>query len=113
MLKVINHRKIIMTRGDDIFLDFKVRSAIFPYGYYTLQDGDVCVLSIKKYKDDDKENRILVQVLLENDQFHIPAKATKDLQVGTYWYDVQLTLADGTINTVVPASPLILATEVS
>ena len=110
MLKIKDYRKVIMTRGDDVVISLKIRKPDFPYDFYEIQSEDTCVLSVRKLQGKTEDNPIVMQFVLDNEKFFIPAEITANLDYGTYWYDVQLTLSNGIVNTVIPSSPFIIVT---
>jgi len=112
MLKIIG-KNIQITRGDDGFIDLKIRSKIPPYTIYKLEEGDSCVLTIRKNIKVDEENPILIQIPLEDNKFYIKASDTQDFEFGKYIYDVQLTFENGMVNTIIEPSLFEVTPEVT
>lgn len=97
---------IELTRGDTLALHIDLMDDNGEP--YTLKDGDDLVLTIKK---STRTPDVILQkhgqdVVIEPDD-------TEPLKYGTYKYDVQLTLADGRVTTVIKPSDFILGEEVT
>lgn len=80
--------------------------------------GDTLIFQIDLTKDDgtkytpgDKEP-IISKTAAKGVIKILPAE-TEGLDYGTYVYDIQLTTADGTVDTVVPPHPFVLEEEVT
>lgn len=103
MLQIKTNRDIWMTRGDDAYLDLEIKQQTFPYENYELQEGDYAILSVRRSKEESKEdsNPLLIQIPLIDGNFHISPENTESLDFGNYIYDVQLTLANGNVNTII------------
>ena len=103
MLDVRGNKDLWITRGDDAYLDLEIRQSTFPYDIYKFVNGDVAVLSVRKSRDEDIDdnNPILLQIPLKEGKFHIRPEDTEFMNFGNYSYDVQITFADGRINTVI------------
>lgn len=103
MLQIKNNRDLWITRGDDAYLDLEVKQQTFPYDNYELQEGDSAILTVRRSREQDIEgdNPILIQIPLVNGNFHISPKDTESLDFGNYTYDVQLTFANGYVNTII------------
>ena len=110
MLKIKNGREIYLTRGDDAYIDLKIQQPNFPFEEYKLSGKDECILSVKKKVNDEE---YVFQKKLENNSFHIEPKDTKNLEFGSYCYDVQLTLEVGDVLTVVETSLFYVCSEVT
>ena len=107
MFKIKNDKTIMLTRGDTAIINMSLTMNGSPY---TLQEGDECVLTIKKSVEDAES---LVKSQLVNGQFVIAHEDTMNLEYGTYKYDIQFTSADGFVNTIVTPKDFVLDTEVS
>ena len=102
----INGNDICLTRGDTAELNITVLSASGTE--YELQAGDKITFTVKKnvYTEDVLIEKEGAQIIIE------PAD-TKELAYGEYTYDVQVTLADGTVSTIIPPSAFKLTAEVT
>ena len=112
----INGTKIQLTRGDTLKVQISLTQGGEPY---TPQSGDSILFAVKsklnapqpEYVDTnplisksvDTESMILT--LVPND--------TKQLSFGQYRYDIQVTLADGTVDTVINNALLEIIPEVA
>ena len=116
MSVAINGTKISMTRGDTL----RVAVSMTRDGTaYTPENGDVVRFAVKnkrmtagskEYYDTDPiilktiPNGTMILELLPAD--------TKEFDFGEYVYDIQITFADGTVDTFITTSPFILTPEV-
>lgn len=102
--------EIRLTRGDTMDLKIKIRmhdtkelyiprptDKIF-FGMKKRIEDDVCVI----YKEIPRNTMIL----------HLDSADTKNLECGNYWYDIQLTRADGYVSTFITKSLFRLLEEV-
>jgi hypothetical protein len=102
----IENDVIKLTRGDT------AQFVITPYSSdgseYELKDGDVVTFTVKKNTYDK-------QVLIQKTGLEVEIKPeeTNDLTYGTYKYDVQMTFADGRIDTFIGPSDFVLTEEVT
>lgn len=95
----ISHNNISITRGDTASVALELERDNKPY---VLATDDSGVLTVKRAIDN--EDYVFQKPLVENEgvlQFIIEPDDTKNLEYGEYVYDVQITLADGGIYTVV------------
>ena len=106
----INGTTIKMTRGDTL------RTQITMYDAqdqeYVPQDGDSIRFAMKRAYSD--EEPLLVKIIPNETQFLVLDPAdTKDLEApGTFVYDIQITFADGDVDTFVSKAKLKLLEEV-
>lgn len=101
--------RITLTKGDSATLKLKLYDAqnkVVP-----LSEADRAVLTIKK--DIDSEAAVLQMVIVEGQQFDFTPADTAGLPCGKYCYDVQVTLSDENVYTVIPPSEFILAKGVT
>lgn len=86
---------ISMTRGDNVTLTF---SAIDDEGHlYEMQEGDTIKFTVRKKLELDK----LIEIVSDNWDIDILPEHTKSLEFGKYYYDVQLNMANGWIETII------------
>lgn len=112
MLKVVNN-KITMTRGDTATFHCKVVFSDANNTEYTMQSGDVLIFTLRNSAKTTTASDFIMQKTFTNNQITIDPTDTATLNYGNYVYDVQLTLADGTVNTIIPINILTLGEEVS
>lgn len=104
-----SRNRITLTQGDSAELELKLHDK--DGGDVTLDAADTAVLSLKKTIDDAEP---VLQVKLDTEsQFCFKPADTLALSCGVYWYDVEVTLSDGSVYTVIPPSQFILAQGVS
>ena len=108
MFNIINDNIIRITRGDTGYFSVK----LFKDGKdYTLGDKDTLVFSVKRRTTDSET--LIRKELLASTLIRINPVDTKDLQYGTYYYDVQVTFENGDVNTVVQPTRFIILEEVT
>ena len=99
---------INMIRGDTIRLDIEITTA--DGNPYILKDGDKLLFTVKKNVFDKD---IIIQKKITSGTIVIDHQDTADLEYRSYVYDVQLTLANGDVCTVIPPSELFVGYEVT
>lgn len=109
MVKITGTR-IQMTRGDTLkaVIGMKTKSG----GNYTPAEGDAVRFAMKKkYSDEDE---VLITKVIPNDTLllHLEPQDTKELSYGRYVYDVQITYANGDVDTFIDRAVFELTEEV-
>ena len=101
--------KITLTRGDTFKTEIIIKN--HDSEEYQPQEGDVVRFAMKKkYKD---EKPLLVKILdNENLLLELTPEDTKSFNYGDYVYDIEITLSNGEVYTVVDRATLILTEEV-
>lgn len=107
MFKIANNKSIYLTRGDTAIINLSLKIG---YKTYEVAKNDKCVLTVKK---STKSPDALLTKELSNGQFIIKPEDTSTMDYGTYKYDVQLTTADGIVNTVVTPNDFVIEEEVT
>lgn len=107
----VSGNRIVMTRGDTIKIQVELKYKTTGEAY-TPQTGDSIRFAVKKYFSDptlliEKEVPIDTQLLT------IDPEDTKSLTFGTYCFDMQLTFANGDVDTFIPNGVLQITNEVS
>lgn len=99
---------ITMTRGDTLSVTVGIYQGD---AEYQVQDDDVVRFAMKKSYYDSEP---IILKTLDNDtlQLQLDPEDTKDLEYGQYVYDIEITMADGTVDTFIAEAKLILAKEV-
>lgn len=110
MLKISNN-DVSLTRGDTARLTVPTYVTINDEKQpYTVKEDDVLTLTVKKdYAD---EVPLIEKKITGSNMFHIKPEDTKELDFGTYKYDVQLTTADGDNYTVIDDKKFNITKEV-
>lgn len=108
MFKIKNN-KISMTRGDTLKCKINVTG---PDGQeYIPEEGDKILFAVKKAST-DKECLFTVDVPYDTCLLHIKPEDTKDLEFGTYKYDMSITLSNGDVHTFIEVTDLTLTEEI-
>lgn len=105
----VKKNTIYLTRGDT----FKAHLTITnPDGTeYTPVEGDTIRFALKE-NIEDEECLILREIPIDTMLLIIYPEDTKELEFGSYVYDIQLTKANGDVDTFITASKLKLTAEV-
>lgn len=110
MLYVESSGVIRLTRGDTARLTVSVQNDSSGEAY-TLEDGDTLTLTVKK---STKEATALIQKTLTGEtSFYLTPEDTNGLSYGSYKYDVQLTLANGEVYTIIEPTGFEILQEVT
>lgn len=115
----INGTTITLTRGDT----FKATIGMVNESDgspYIPQQGDSVRFAVKheeyigqRYTElKDAEPLILKEIPIDTLLLHLNPEDTKPLGFGSYLYDIELTMADGTVTTFIQDAKFILTTEV-
>ena len=105
----VNGNTIYLTRGDTFKAHLTINN---PDGsVYTPVEGDKIRFALKENVEDE-ECLILRDIPIDTMLLTIYPGDTKELDFGTYIYDVQITKANGDIDTFITASKLKLTVEV-
>lgn len=100
---------IKLTRGDTFVCDIKMTKQD---GYpYDPEEGDVIRFAMKSAVKDE-EPLILKEIPIDTMQLMLNPEDTKELPFGVYCYDVELTKANGMVDTFITKSVLVLEEEV-
>lgn len=111
MSYTVKKNAITLTRGDT----FKAKVTITDRegNPYDPQEGDTVRFAAKKnYTDPDTEVLILKDIPIETLILKLEPEDTKDLDFGNYVYDIQLTRANGDVDTFIAKASLMLTEEV-
>lgn len=74
---------------------------------HTLENGDIITFTVRK----DPLSDIVIQKQGEN--ITLLPEDTAELEFGQYCYDVQYTMANGTVDTIIPMKNFIILEEVT
>ena len=111
MITIDNAFRITMTRGDT----FQRTLVLTKNGEtYTPQEGDVIRFAMSKKFEGQNGYALLLEKTIPNDTllWTIDAEETKMLPYGTYNYDLQITYADGSVETFADKKTIKLTEEV-
>ena len=104
----IQGNKIHLTRGDTL----RVTVGITQDGEaYAPVEGDSVRFALKRDLDDPNP-LILRDIPIDTLQLILVPEDTKPLDFGKYWYDVELTKADGTVDTFIGPERFYITEEV-
>lgn len=100
---------ITLTRGDSFAADIGI---IQPDGEpYAPSEGDQIRFAMKRNVKDE-EVLILREIPIDTMRLVLTPEDTKDLEFGSYVYDIQLTKSTGEVDTFITKSTLTLTEEV-
>ena len=112
----ITDNKITMTRGDTLRAAVSMTRGGEPY---TPVNGDAVRFAMKNKRMTtggkeyyDTEPLILKPIPIDTMVLELEPEDTKEFGFGEYVYDIQITFADGTVDTFITTSPFILTPEV-
>jgi len=109
MLDIDTNNNITLTRGDSASISVALKN---PDGTdYTLQSGDSLLFTVKH--NCITENIVIQKDISEDGIINLIPTDTNTLLYGVYFYDVQLTRANGSVNTVIPPRDFIIDKEVT
>lgn len=105
----IRGNAIRLTKGDTLDAKIRIRQPKIDEPYIP-KSTDSIFFGLKKRIDDEF---CLVYKQIPNDTLilHLDSEDTADLDVGSYWYDIQLTTQSGDVHTFIPKSPFKLLGE--
>lgn len=108
-MKKVSNNKITLTRGDTCRIKLSLTDS--NGNEFVPGDGDVIRFAAKRYYSDAEP---VIFIVVPNDTLVLEIKPedTKNLDFGTYVYDMQITFADGTIDTFITKSMLRIEEEV-
>lgn len=105
----VNGSKIVMTRGDTVRLTVQILDS--EGNPYEPASEDKLRFAIKKrYKD--PEPIFVKNIPTDTMELVIEPEDTKTMEFGSYKYDIELTMSDGTVSTVIPRSDFVVQEEV-
>jgi hypothetical protein len=104
----ISDNEIRITRGDTARMELDIKNS--EGEAYEPQEGDVVKFTVKGAPTDLLP---LIQKDYTNGGFTIEPADTEKLNFGAYFYDVQITLANGDVCTIIPPTQFIVVEEVT
>lgn len=116
MSAIIDNNVIKLTRGDTLRAQLRIMQGELEY---RPQEGDVVRFALKHpelTKDGEEfiDKDPLINKVIPNDTLilELEPEDTKDLGFGSYVYDIELTYADGTVDTFITKAKFKLTEEV-
>ena len=111
MLTVDKDNTIHLTRGDTARFSIGRIVNTVTKTNYTPTAEDTVTMTVKKTVQDAAPR---VQLIVPGGEvFHIKPEDTKEMAFGKYVYDIQITMADGDVYTIVPPATFDLLKEVT
>lgn len=113
----VNGTNIEMTRGDTLILQVTIYQDDEPY---VPQEGDAVRFAMKHAKLNGSKTQFVdvepvatADIPTDTMLLRLESEQTKSLEFGDYIYDIQITFADGTVDTFIANAKLKLLPEVS
>lgn len=110
MLEVIGN-KITMSKGDTASFNLTIYYAGMEK-IYELRDGDSIRFYVTKFDQYMNKNKIVINKLFERNTLTLKPIDTMYLSSGDYRYEVQLTLKNGEINTIIDPTIIHLTEQI-
>lgn len=110
MLYVKDDGTIRLTRGDTARLEITIENSL-DGSEYLMDPDDVLIFTIKKSVKDSES--LVKKESRGNNAFHIEPNDTSELSFRKYFYDVQLTRANGDVYTVIVPTTFEIMKEVT
>lgn len=106
---VITSDKVALTRGDSADLTVVIKD--LAGNTYELQTGDVLTFTMKR--NCETTTVLITKNCSSDSMIHLTPSDTNGLPYGIYTFDVQLTLANGKVYTVIPPHDFEITKEVT
>lgn len=110
MASSLNGTTITLTKGDTFKRTLSLKEKSTGNPYIPVVGDSIRFAAKKKYKDE--ECVILKTIPIDVMLLHLAPGDTKDLAVGDYVYDIQITYANGDVDTFIDRAKLVLTEEV-
>ncbi len=109
----IQGTNISMIRGDSEAIKVSCRNESGVDFHFA--EGDIVYFTVKR--STYTEEKIIQKIVTEFTEgvalINISPKDTRELTIGTYYYDIQLNRANGTVKTIIPPSKFTIDPEVT
>ena len=105
----VDGNSIMLTRGDSFYAEVGIYDA---EGHaYEVQSGDVIKFGLKQ---STKESTCLIEKTIDNNDLilYLSPEDTKELPFGNYVYDIEITFANGDVDTFINGASFQLKAEV-
>lgn len=111
MINIDSYYNIEMTRGDSLTLELSLTKN---NEAYTPEAGDVIRFAMAKTYKDTRGYELLIEKVINHEDMllRLDPQDTATLNYGKYVYDLQITYADGTVETFANKKQLKLTEEV-
>lgn len=111
MITIDNNYNIQLTRGDTFIRTLSLTKNGEPY---VPQNGDVIRFAMSREYKGERNYKLLLNktIPLDTMLWIIEAEETENLPYGTYYYDLQMTYADGKVETFASNKTITLTKEV-
>lgn len=109
MSVVISGNNISLTRGDSLILNISITKN---NEAYSPSSGDKVRFALNREKNLRTEPIILKEVNIDTMQLILEPSDTKELAIGTYFYDIELTTVDGYVDTFIGPASFKITSEV-
>jgi len=106
----VNGTTITMTRGDSLVVLLDLENA--DGTAYEPVDGDYIRFAVKKTFDDSVPPILVKEIPTDTMKLILDPADTKQLTYGRYRYDIQITTADGFVDTFIDRAVLAITEEV-
>lgn len=106
MVKVTEDNSVFITKGDSAELEITIKDGEETYDY----SNDVVKFGVKQNFND--VDCIIEKTVDENGKVTLAPEDTKDLAVGTYFYDLKVVTEDNAVCTVIAAAQFIVGHSV-
>ena len=110
MASSLNGTTITLTKGDTFKRTLMLKEKATGDPYIPIEGDSIRFAAKKRYQDE--ECLIYIEIPIDTMLFHIRPEMTKDLAVGNYVYDMQITFSNGDVDTFIDRAKLILTEEV-
>lgn len=107
---IIRNHEILMTRGDTLKVNVSIKQGN-GVGDYIPLSTDVITFGVKKSVN-DTEFIIRKNIPYDTMLLYIAPEDTKNLEYGSYVYDMQIEFANGDVYTFIPESKFVITGEV-
>lgn len=101
---------ITLTRGDTFDAQIYIKVSDTDY-LYTPKPTDKIFFGVKK-RTEDEYCVVYKEIPYDTLRLHLDSEDTRWLDVGNYWYDIQLTTIDGYVSTFITKSLFKITEEV-
>lgn len=117
MFEIVKENTIKLTRGDSLVLQLQLKQKSNGEEY-TPQEGDTILFGLKSRLNSsrtayvEKEPLVEKSISISDMMLRLDPEDTKSLPFGDYAYDIEITFADGKVDTPINSAPFVLLSEV-
>lgn len=108
MFNIDDDNNIELTRGDTAYIDLELTDGNGKE--YVPEQGEELIFTVKS---NPRFCEALLQKPLEGLRLKLDSADTECLSFGNYWYDIQLTMIDGGVHTVVGPAKIKLCKDIT